>query len=275
MTEQHTEEAVGIKPGGLWGAETSATLDAQFPISVVCSTTELDSNFATPISRLRDEQTQREFATRDASLAISRITDSLMKLADLALNAGDDARGRRIQEILSTLVELRRANNQMAEVQEQYADPAYTRDVIGRWFSGLDFPRELQRVFYSNDLNINGGITGGQLLNQYAVVAAQHLWEQARPTRFNVDYLYRTLGDFPVPVFGSKPTGLGNLQNTIAGSSFVAAITVAYETEGPALAIFTATMGILVWFGKPPAKVVRQATKNWLANKLNVKEIED
>jgi hypothetical protein len=282
VSESQTEKALEIKRGGQWAAETSAILEADFPISVVCSTAELDANFTTPISRLRGEQSAFQSAVRDASHDVSRATERLKNLADLALEA-EGIRGPLVNDVFGALSEFRNASKHLTEIRSRYGDLVQTRLVISRWLSGLGLQHELQNVFYSNDLGLNGGIAGGLLLNRFAIVAAEQLWEgvtqgrvtQQRVTLRRVDYIYGTLLDFPVPAFGSKPTSLETLGQAIRKGSFLATITLAYETQGPALAIFTATTGILIWFGKPPAHVVRQATKNWLVNEMGVTEIEE
>lgn len=259
------------REGGVWSSEISGIIDLEGrPIQMYCSAIEYDDTVARPpFGELEHRHRTMERAQQES---LQDFTRSAFNITALALHNVDTSDQKSMIEYINAI---RRetskvqdqANRSNAAARRQQVDP---KDAISAWLSQLSVPHKYSDVFYSEHLG-EESTSIDAVLRRYAQIITTEVHGDAKIGR---GYLHEQLKQLPAPVFGSRPTGLESLSKAVGTGSFLGTVTVAYETHGPALAIFTATAGFVVWFGRPAVTVARQATKNWVAEKLDVKKLD-
>lgn len=76
------------------------------------------------------------------------------------------------------------------------------------------------------------------------------------------------LEQFPVPIFGSPPSDLSTITQLVQGSPFVGAVGYGIWSQSPGLVILSAGTGLVLWFARPAANVLRQSVAERVARKV-------
>jgi len=82
------------------------------------------------------------------------------------------------------------------------------------------------------------------------------------------DIIEGILEQFPVPTFGSPPSDISTVTQLIQGSPFVAAVGYGVWSQSPGLVILSAGTGLVVWFARPTANVLRRSVAERVARKV-------